>query len=70
MNEKTKRKFGPYSVGTLNKTVDLVFHPLAKGKAKIPVIVLDSLVHAAIEQNPGESLRKFLRYNLKKLVEP
>jgi len=26
--------------------------------------------HAAIEQNPGESLRKFLRYNLKKLVEP
>ena len=57
------------TVGILNKMTDLILHPLAKGKAKAPVIILDSLVHAAIEQDPVTSTKKFIQYSLIPLAD-
>lgn len=33
------------------------------------LIIIDSLLHAINEQNPEVSLRKFLKYNLPKLLQ-
>jgi hypothetical protein len=33
-------------------------------------IIIDSLLHAIVEQDPDASLRKFLKYNFPKLLKP
>ena len=63
------KKLDRRTVGILNKTVDSLLHPLATGRAKAPVIVIDSLVHAAIEQYPETSVKKFIQYSLVPLLE-
>ena len=35
----------------------------------MPVMVLDALAHAMVEQNPRESMVKFIRYTAPKLLE-
>lgn len=55
--------------GEKNRLVDALLHPLAKGNAKIPVILFDSIVHGFIERNPKVSMRKFVRYSLPKILE-
>ena len=53
--------------GKLNRLIDSVMHPLFK---KHPgFVLLDGVLHALVEQNPEESLRKFIKYNLDKLVK-
>ena len=55
------------SKGQLNKLIDSLLHPLFK---KHPgFVILDGVLHALVEQNPEESLRKFVKYNLDKLVK-
>ena len=63
------KKLDRRTVGILNKTTDLVLHPLAKGKAKVPIIIIDSLLHATIERDPQASLRKFAQYSLVPLLD-
>lgn len=53
--------------GELNKLVDILLHPYFRRHKS--VIILDGVVHALIEQNPEQSLKKFIRYNLKYLTE-
>jgi len=49
---RRRRRSGlPYSQGDLNRLVDSVVHPLIKGDAKIPAMVLDTEFHFLIEQN-------------------
>ena len=56
----------PYTTGELNKTVDDLLHPLAKLD---PVfLIVDGLLHGIIEQNPPESILKFIHYNLPKMA--
>ena len=50
----------------LNHLIDLVMHPMFRS-SKTAVLV-DGLLHAVVEGNPRESLRKFIRYNLKYLL--
>ncbi len=56
-----------YSKGQLNKMIDSVMHPLFKKDAKF--IIVDSALHALVEQNPTLSISKFLKYNLQEIVQ-
>ena len=57
----------PYSKGELNTIVDSLLHPLIK--AYPPLIAVDTLLHCLIEQNPNESIRKFIHYNFTNMWE-
>lgn len=48
-----------YTQGELNRLVDSLLHPLAKGNSN--VMLLDGVIHAMIEQNPSESTLKFVK---------
>ena len=61
---KTRR---PYSKGELNKLIDSVCHPLSKTNQGF--ILVDGLLHAKIEPNPSETVKKFIKYNLPKILE-
>lgn len=65
---KAKRsKNRRYTKGQLNKLVDSLCHPFCENDARF--ILLDSLLHALIEQDPKVTLTKFVKYNVPKLVE-
>jgi hypothetical protein len=51
--------------GKANDLIDQIVHPHFKDHPSF--ILVDGLLHAMVEQNPDESLRKFLRYNAPKL---
>ena len=55
------------TAGKLNKLVDDLLHPYFTDYPTL--IIMDSLLHAMIEQDPKTSMRKSVRYNLPKLVE-
>ena len=53
--------------GELNQIIDALIHPLAKTDASY--IVLDTILHGIVEQNPSTTIRKFIKYNLPKIVD-
>ena len=53
--------------GQLNRLIDELLHPYFKVDAGY--ILLDGFLHALVEQNPNESFRKFLKYNLPRLIK-
>lgn len=65
---RSRRKRGsPYTVGEINKLIDVLIHPLAeRGKS---FILVDGVLHALNERNPPQSLRKFIKYNLPEIVK-
>jgi hypothetical protein len=62
-----KPRSRPYTNGDLNKIIDSLIHPLAKRDASY--IVLDTILHAIVEQNPPATIRKFIKYNLPKILD-
>jgi len=62
-----KRRKPPYSKGELNKLIDDLVHPHARENPAL--WVLDSFCHAMVEQDPPQSVRKFIRYNLPRIIE-
>jgi hypothetical protein len=60
---------GGFRRGDVNRLIDSMLHPFMRGKRKVPVMVLDALAHAMVEQNPRESMVKFIRYTAPKLLE-
>jgi len=64
-----RRKKKPYSKSELNKLIDNLLHPLAKNKAKTSILILDECLHILVEQNPTQSLQKFIKHTLPKIVE-
>ena len=62
-----KRVKGVYSKGELNKFIDDLLHPLFMVDPAF--ILLDGFLHGLVERNPGESTRKFLVYNLPRLIK-
>jgi len=53
--------------GEINKLIDSIVHPFfRKSKA---FVLADGIAHALVEQNPKESAKKFIRYNLKHLIK-
>jgi hypothetical protein len=39
------------------------------GGSELPILALDSLLHAAVEQDPRQSIQKFIQYNLPLIVK-
>jgi hypothetical protein len=58
-----------FTKGDVNRLIDSMLHPFMRGEQKVPVMVLDALAHAMVEQNPRESMVKFIRYTAPKLLE-
>jgi len=52
----------------LNKLIDIVMKPLERKYGCI-AIILDGALHGLVEADPRESLEKFTRYNLPKIVK-
>jgi len=55
------------AVGALNRAIDMAVHPMARENPWL--WVLDGFLHGCVEQNPAETIRKFLKYNLPRITE-
>ena len=55
------------SKGDLNRLIDKLIHPLIKRDPRF--ILVDSLLHAMVERDPPLTVRKFIKYNLPKIIE-
>jgi hypothetical protein len=65
---KTTRKTkGTYTKGELNKLIDSVIHPFCKNDKRF--ILLDAFLHAMVERDPPQSVRKFVKYNLPEILK-
>ena len=64
---KKKRTAKHYTTGELNEVIDSLCHPLFKTNEGF--ILVDGLLHGIVEQNPQITIRKFIKYNLPKLIE-
>jgi len=65
---KSKKKGnGLYTKGELNKLIDSLCHPLFETDEGF--ILVDGLLHAMVEQDPPVTVKKFIKYNLPKLLE-
>ncbi len=62
-----KRGGDVVSKGELNRLIDDLLHPFFKVDPAF--ILLDGFLHGLVERNPSESTRKFLVYNLPKLIK-
>lgn len=56
-----------FSEGDVNKIIDDAFHPLAKEDLRY--WFADGVAHFLNEQDPIESLEKFIHYNVPHIVE-
>jgi hypothetical protein len=65
--QKRKRRSEPYTKGEINKLIDSLCHPL--GKKDKTFLVFDGILHAMVEQNPQESIEKFIKYNLPSIMK-
>jgi hypothetical protein len=62
-----RRKRQSYSRGELNRMIDSVVHPIAKYDVR--GWVLDSVLHGVVEQDLESTVKKFLRYNVPKIIQ-
>jgi len=61
------RKIRKTDKGKLNKLIDDLIHPYFKEYPAM--IIVDGLLHAMVEQNPDANLRKFVKYNVPKIIK-
>jgi hypothetical protein len=66
-NPRRKKNKTEYSKGELNRMIDSVLHPLFGRSGAF--MVVDTVLHGLVEQNPRETVGKFIRYNLPKIIE-
>jgi hypothetical protein len=64
-----RKKRQAYSKGELNQLIDSLLHPLATGENAVAILLLDGVLHSAVEQDPGQSMQKFIRYSLPKILK-
>ena len=63
---RRKRRGIKVTKGDLNKLIDDVFH--RHFSENVGFVIVDGLLHAVVERNPEESVRKFVRYNVSALI--
>ena len=69
MRKSRRRRRGELpSQGDLNRLVYSIVHPLIKGDARLPAMVLDTELHFMIEQDIESSVKKLIRYSLPGLI--
>jgi hypothetical protein len=64
---KKSSRSKPYTKGEMNRLIDGLMHPLCEKNTGF--IFVDGFLHALIEQNPPESVSKFIRYNLPEILK-
>jgi len=69
LTRKSRRKRRGIKVtkGDLNRLIDDIFH--RHFSENVGFIIVDGLLHAIVERNPEESVRKFVRYNVPALIK-
>ena len=67
VRKKRRRRKQPYSKGALNRMIDDVLHPLYKINGGF--VLVDGVLHGMVESDPPQSVVKFIRYNLPKILE-
>lgn len=66
--QKARKKAGkPYTKGELNRLIDSLCHPLSKTDKGF--VLVDGLLHAMVEKDPPTTVKKFIRYNLPKILD-
>ena len=63
----SRKKGSLFTDGQKNKIIDSFMHPLARDNPWF--WAFDTLLHAWVEQNPGVTVDKFMRYNLPKIAK-
>ena len=63
---RRKRRGIKVTKGDLNRLIDDVLH--RHFSENVAFVIVDGLLHAVVERNPDESLRKFVRFNVPVLV--
>jgi len=66
-SSRKKKNEKPYSKGEINRLIDSALHPLCDLSPAF--IAVDTLLHGLVEQNPKESVGKFARYTLPKIID-
>lgn len=56
-----------YSKGEINRLIDSLLHPLFDQSSAL--MAVDTALHGLVEQNPPETIKKFARYTLPKIIE-
>jgi hypothetical protein len=67
MPPKKRKNHPPYTKGQLNKIIDSFLHPHYSENESLRL--LDGLLHGLVEKNPPESIRKFIRYNMRPIIK-
>lgn len=65
--ERAARARKQYSQGELNKLIDDFLHPFYKANANL--VLVDGFLHALVERNPQEPVRKFIKYSAPKILK-
>jgi len=63
---RRKRRGIKVTKGDLNRLIDDIFH--RRFSENVGFVIVDGLLHAVVERNPEESVRKFVRYNVPALI--
>ena len=67
-NKRTRQKHkGPYSKSEKNAIIDSIVHPWADEHWSF--VIVDGILHAFNEEDPVQSLLKFLKYNAPELLK-
>ena len=65
-NSRRKRRGIKVTKGDLNRLIDDILH--RHFSENVGFVIVDGLLHAVVERNPDESIRKFVRFNVPVLV--
>jgi hypothetical protein len=63
---RRKRQGIKVTKGDLNRLIDDIFHK--RFSENVGFVIVDGLLHAVVERNPDESIRKFVRFNVPVLI--
>jgi len=63
---RRKRRGIKVTTGDLNRLIDDILH--RHFSENVGFVFVDGLLHAVVERNPEESVRKFVRFNVPVLV--
>ena len=63
---RRKRRGIKVTKGDLNRLIDDIFH--RHFSENVGFVIVDGLLHAVVERNPDESIRKFVRFNVPVLI--
>lgn len=65
--KKCRRTPKPFGKGQLNRIIDDLVHPFFEENKSL--VWVDGILHGLVEQNPGISVRKFIKYSVPKLMK-